>query len=208
MAKRLTSPGIFAAILLIAGCTASAGRPPVPSPPGAAAFSMAVTPAPGATASPRTAEDVPADPPAGCHVTVPGDPAFVPPKPYRKSPPALYHAAWYGSDRLWTMVDLGGEVWAALPHDSQGFSQKTFWWSKDFDLPHELQPAITVVGRRLDVPGPTFSAGDPGTNGFRAFDDIGEFMLVGVDVPTPGCWQITATYRGADLSVVVWVDDD
>lgn len=208
MAKRLPVPGILAAVLLIAGCTAGAGWSPVPPPPDASSSSGAVTPTPGATASLLPAEEVPADPPAGCHVTVPGDPAFVPPNPYRKTPPALSHAAWYGTATLWTMVDLDGEVWHGPPYDGQGFGQKTFWWSKDFDLPNELQPAIRVVGRRLDVPGPTFSAGDPGTNGFRAFDDIGEFMLVGVDVPTPGCWQITATYRGTDLSVVVWLDDD
>jgi hypothetical protein len=32
-------------------------------------------------------------------------------------------------------------------------------------------------------------------------------MLIGVAVPTTGCWRITATYRGATLSYVAWVGD-
>jgi hypothetical protein len=32
-------------------------------------------------------------------------------------------------------------------------------------------------------------------------------MLVGVEIPTAGCWQITASYRDAVLSYVVSVTD-
>jgi hypothetical protein len=32
-------------------------------------------------------------------------------------------------------------------------------------------------------------------------------MLVGVYVPTPGCWEITGEYRGEKLSFVVWVKE-
>jgi len=30
-------------------------------------------------------------------------------------------------------------------------------------------------------------------------------MLVGVDIPTIGCWEITGRYAGHTLSFVVWV---
>ena len=203
-----------AATVLAGGCAARSGGPASPS-----GGADQTTAAGGqATASPSSgpsqpvkelpSEDVPAIPPASCAVTRPGHPPFRAPKPYRPTPPAYYREAWYGSDRLWTTVLQGGEIWRALPHDATGFSQKTFWWSKEFDLTKEEQPKISVVGRRLDVVGPTFSAGNPGTNGFKAFDNIGEFMLVGVSVPTPGCWEITATYRAAALSIVVWIDND
>ena len=33
-------------------------------------------------------------------------------------------------------------------------------------------------------------------------------MLVGIEFPTPGCWQMTAEYRGAVLSLVVWIKDE
>jgi hypothetical protein len=34
----------------------------------------------------------------------------------------------------------------------------------------------------------------------------GSFMLVGVDFPTTGCWQVTGAYKGETVSFVVWVD--
>jgi hypothetical protein len=132
------------------------------------------------------------------------EPAFRAPRPYPETPPAYYQAAWYGTAHLWTMLDRDGELWHDLPEDSSGFSQKTFWWSIDWPFRTEPEPAITVTGQRLDDPG-SFRFGDPGTN---ASADFGTAMLVGVEVPTAGCWQITGTYRGASLSFVAIVLDN
>jgi hypothetical protein len=60
------------------------------------------------------------------------------------------------------------------------------------------------MGQQLDGSG-VFTAGSPGTN---AGADFGMAMLVGFDVPAPGCWRITATYREATLSYVVRAIDD
>lgn len=139
---------------------------------------------------------------ASCAVTKPIS-AFVPPPPYLASPPDYYRSAWFGSAALWTMLNVDGEVWNAssLPH-GQGLSQKTFWWSAEWSLNTEPAPPITVVGTRLDGPGSfRFS---PGTN---ASADFGTAMLVGVEFPTPGCWQVTGRYRDALLSYVVWIKD-
>ena len=57
------------------------------------------------------------------------------------------------------------------------------------------------MGRQLDGPG-RFTSPAHGTN---AGADFGSAMLMGIDVPTAGCWQITATYRKASLSYVAWV---
>ena len=35
--------------------------------------------------------------------------------------------------------------------------------------------------------------------------DIGSAMLVGIDIPAAGCWEITGQYKGTTLSFVVWV---
>jgi hypothetical protein len=103
------------------------------------------------------------------------------------------------------MLDHDGEVWAqsALPHGPGGLTQKTFWWSADRSPQDDLVPAITVTGTWLDGPG-TFEFG-PGTN---ASADFGPAMLVGVEFPTAGCWQLTGRYRDAVLSYVVWITDD
>jgi hypothetical protein len=100
------------------------------------------------------------------------------------------------------MLHHSGEVWIGLPRRSDGhLTQKTFWWSADFDVNHELQPAITVSGQQLDGEG-QFVTPAPGTN---AQADFGSAMLTGIDIPTPGCWEITAAYRRATLSYVAWV---
>jgi len=62
---------------------------------------------------------------------------------------------------------------------------------------------MTVEGTRLDGDG-TFRFG-PGTN---ASADFGTAMLVGIEVPTAGCWRLTATYRDRYLSYVVLVGGD
>lgn len=141
---------------------------------------------------------------AHCDVTRP-IPRFAAPSPYPESPPAYYESDWFGSRALWTMLDRDGEVWAqsSLPHGPGGLTQKRFYWSADRIPQDDLNPAITVTGTRLDGPG-TFEFG-PGTN---ASADFGPAMLVGVEFPTPGCWQLTARYRDAELSDVVLITDD
>jgi hypothetical protein len=138
--------------------------------------------------------------PATCDVTVPS-PTFVPPGPNPPSPADA--SAWYGTPALWTMLDRSGTTWAHLPTSPDGLTQKTFWWSTDWVPEADPEPAITVVGTQLDGTG-TFTAG-PGTN---AVTEAGTAMLVGVTVPTAGCWRLDATYLDATLSIVVDVKGD
>lgn len=135
------------------------------------------------------------NPAEACAVTRP-DPPFAAPSPYPASAPDD-DAAWYGSPQLWTMLALEGAVWE-LPQ----LVEKTWWWSAAWDSGREPEPPITVSGTRLDGPG-TFTAG-PGTNATSP-DLGGEAMLVGVEFPSAGCWQVTAEYREATLSIVVLI---
>lgn len=107
---------------------------------------------------------------------------------------------WYGTPALWTNLPADG-VWSALPHDKAGFVQKTVFWRERFDAASEPKPALTVSGHRLDASAPKFSFSDA-THGF---DETGDFMLIGISIPTEGCWKITAKYKDASLSYVVLV---
>lgn len=78
---------------------------------------------------------------------------------------------------------------------------KTFWWSENFEL---MKPGITVTAEHLDGIAPIVKAGGPGTNG--SHPDLGDFMLVGVELPATGCWKLTAEYKGATLSYVMWAE--
>jgi len=197
--------GLATIACLIAGCSGigSGGRPagqPANAPPADASTGATFTSA-SAGPSPRPSlARLPDVPPPSCRLTKP-TPAFAAPPPAPRQPPASYHAAWFGTAALWTMLRRGGEVWAGLPQDADGFGQKTFWWSARWDVNSELQPAISVTGRRLDEQG-SFSTSGLGTN---AGADFGVAMLIGVTVPTAGCWRLTGTYRGVTLSYVVWV---
>jgi hypothetical protein len=59
-----------------------------------------------------------------------------------------------------------------------------------------------VSGSRIDGSAPRLRA-STATNAFA--DDIGSSILVGVDIPSTGCWEITGQLKGTYLSFVVWV---
>jgi hypothetical protein len=157
---------------------------------------------PSATAEVPTAEVLPHDSPASCPITQPPEAAFVPPSPYPAAPPERYvNEFWYGSPELWTMLGTEG-TWYALPQDKNGYSQKVFWWSKDFAVSENPYPAFTVILEQLDVKSAPLVAAEKATN---ASADFGTAMLTGVEIPALGCWKITGKYADAELSFVVWV---
>jgi hypothetical protein len=148
------------------------------------------------------AEIVADEPPTSCPITQAPEVAFVPPEPYPPEPPARYaDEFWYGTPELWTMLGTGA-TWNGLPLDKQGYTQKIFWWSQDFNVKEDPFPAFTVILERLDVPSAPIIAAEKATN---AFADFGTAMLTGVELPTLGCWKITGQYQEAELSFVVWI---
>lgn len=139
---------------------------------------------------------------ASCPVTQPPKPSFVPPAPYPTVPPALYRDQfWYGTPALWTMLGPDGS-WEGLPYGDRTYSQKVFWWRRHND---ESQPQLTVTGKRIDGPAPPLVSS---IANYGSRDDIGLFIVVGIGIPTPGCWEIAGHGAGADLSFVVWVPGD
>jgi hypothetical protein len=199
--------GVAVAVLAVIALGRLAPAGPAAGPGGApagAAASPTSSPAAVAGSSPARRSTGPigsATTAVACDPTRP-KPAFRAPRPALATPPADYHSSWFGTARLWTMLDAGGETWRHLPPSAAGLAQKTFWWSSDWAPRDEPEPAMTVTGRRLDAPG-SFSFG-PGTN---ATADFGTAMLVGIDVPATGCWEITGRYRTATLSFIVSVED-
>lgn len=136
-----------------------------------------------------------------CPVTTP-NPAFVAPAPYPAFPPDDSRA-WIGTSELWTMLDLEGEVEAA-ENASFPIGLKTFWWSSNWaGMRQEPQPNLTVIATRLD--GDESVRAEQATN--AATGSLGgEAMLAGIELPSPGCWRLTAEYGGAELSYVLFVE--
>ena len=93
-------------------------------------------------------------------------------------------------------------IWYALPHDKDGYSQKVFWWSQNFDVTKDPYPAFRVTRERLDLKSSPIVVAEEATN---ASADFGTAMLTGVAIPALGCWKITGQYQKTELSFVVWV---
>jgi hypothetical protein len=133
-----------------------------------------------------------------CPVTQPQQPPFTPPID------ATYEGRfWYGTPALWTSLPDDG-IWWGLPKDDNGYVQKTVFWREGFVALEEPNPELTVSGRRLDGSAPTFSFSDA-THGW---DDDSNFMLLGISIPTLGCWEITADYHDLQLIYIVKVMEE
>jgi hypothetical protein len=183
---------------LLAGCAPRAAAAPdevrALENPTATEFAERPTPIPSITP-----EVVPHDPPASCPITVPQDPPFTPPAPYDSL--GFEGEFWYGSNSLWTAVRQDG-IWAGLPLNPGGYTQKVFWWREGYVWTEEPEPALTMTAERLDAPAPLFMS-SKATNAYAS--DIGSAILSGVGLPSLGCWKITGTYGNSELSFVVWV---
>jgi hypothetical protein len=134
--------------------------------------------------------------PKACAVTRPSEHPFAPPRPFL----ANRGINWFGTDRFWTLLPTNG-IW--------GQGEKTFWFREDWShyhrwIPDEIAMKLTITARRLDAPTPPpeISAGPTFNRDWKAF------MLGGISLPTPGCWEITGRYEDAVVQFVVWVVPD
>jgi hypothetical protein len=133
---------------------------------------------------PATAEDS-----GNCPKTIPSDDLLAAPFPSSNR--------WYGSETLAVMLPMEG-MWRGLGSRYR-FRDKLFLWSSGFKP--GLESNLKVSARRLDGTGAEGVISPP-TNA-HAPDLGGWTMLVMVEFPSPGCWEITGEYLGQTLSFVV-----
>jgi hypothetical protein len=151
--------------------------------------------------------------PLACPVTQAPVPSFVPPPPNLETPRAGSipgagpHSFWFGSPRLWTSLPDGGTWRCYRSAGSTRCFEKTLWWQQGWPASdaHKV-PRLTVTARQLDgdaksVPETT----SEGLTGSPAHPEIGAFFVVGVQVPTPGCWEISGKLGDQELSFVIRV---
>jgi hypothetical protein len=134
--------------------------------------------------------------PDSCPVTKASARPFIPPWPYDAEP--YPGGSWFGTDRLWIAPPEDG-TWTGLGHYTPidpTFRQKMQWWRQGYDYRTEPQPKLKVTGKRLDAPAPPLMAEASNVAGPKPS------MMVGMNFPTLGCWEITGHYEGDELTFV------
>jgi hypothetical protein len=133
-----------------------------------------------------------------CAVTTAPDPPFVPPAPYSRY--AGENSFLYGTDSLWTIVSRPSE-WK-LGRDGA----KLPYFRRGYDYMKEMDPHLTLVGRRLDAAAPLVRS-DGASGGMAKGSDLaGMFMVTSLDIPEAGCWEISAHYQNQTLTYTVRVE--
>jgi|ERR1051326_7340157 hypothetical protein len=128
-----------------------------------------------------------------CQTTLP-IPSFTPPSGYpQDSSPGTF---WYGTPKLWTHLSADG-IWKG--NGSGGsYVTKLVFWRQGFDWRTERNPNFVVTARRLDGGAPAVVL----THARPVFITTDHpAMMVGLTVPTAGCWNISAYYGGTQSSL-------
>ena len=138
-----------------------------------------------------------------CPVTKPPAQPFVPPPPpyWTEHNPDQF---WYGSESLWTLLGISG-IWN-IKHNvleaQGGYRTKLTYWRQGFNWRNEAKPKLMVTAKRRDREASPVAA-DPAHTVFVTTERPG--MMTGIDMPSTGCWELTAQYGGHRLSFVVSV---
>lgn len=116
--------------------------------------------------------------------------------PTHDPPPGETTNAWYvGNGKIWAGVWPGGVI-LARPSDMQpdgSISMKFPFWRAAPGGP------LALSGRRLDAPAGPASAVIPSGYGYSGF------QATGLNFPSPGCWELTATAGSETLTFVTEV---
>lgn len=140
------------------------------------------------------ASDTPADAATSCPRTITSGEVFSKPFPTSDN--------WYGSESLAVILHPNGYWWGMGPQ--LNYRDKLYWWSYGFRPGSEVH--LHITGRRVDGNAPPASISR--ASSAYAPDLGGWAMLVAVEFPNAGCWEISGEYLGQRLTFVVEVADD
>jgi len=114
-------------------------------------------------------------------------------------PGSMFPAAtnWFGTDALAVLVNGDGRWFGLGP--KYDYRDKLWWYSAAFQPGMESQMKVTA--RRLDGDSP--AARISRTTNAQGMAGGGWAMLMLVEFPRAGCWELTGEFQGQRLSFVV-----
>ncbi len=112
--------------------------------------------------------------------------------------------AWYGSNLLAAAIPRTG-TWHGMGK-AANYRNKFWWWREGFSGADEPKPDLEITALRLDGEHQRFVVRDA-TNGSGINGDWSA-MLVGMEFPSDGCWELRGRYnQREELVIVVHVRD-
>jgi hypothetical protein len=176
---RVMSRSLVLALLLVA-CSPSGIATPTNSP-----VSSSASPEPSPTSPPsRTAPEA-----AGCPVTLPASSWIADLKGLNPLPAARF--SWYG-ERTVLAVDLPIDGVYRINAENPNLGAKVAWY-------RYLAGAVDISARRVDG-----SGADIKTKTIDGYGPTG-FNPSNVEFTSEGCWQVTGSLQGHDLTFVIFV---
>lgn len=115
---------------------------------------------------------------------------------------ATSRVAWFGSDSFAVRLARDG-VWRGMGRE-RDFFDKLFWHVAGFRP--GMEDKFSVSGRLLNDDKSSSSPLFDGATNAR-LDHIGWSVLTGLGFPATGCWEVTGSFKGQDLTFVVSVEE-
>lgn len=110
---------------------------------------------------------------------------------------------WVGSPALAAQVPESGH-WTGMGPD-HNYRDKWWLWREGFDAYQESKPELFVFAKKLDTEAQSFSLPHATTGIYGPSHDRRHRILTLLEFPEPGCWEVNATYQGAELQFVFLV---
>lgn len=141
--------------------------------------------------------------PVNCRVTLPADGVFEPPSTV-SVPSRTPDRFFFGNAGLWTVLPADGILRGSGPEKPGDFAyhDKSLWLRTHAPFLEQDGP-VSLEGKRLDGPGPSFIATYDGTS-YPGEDGIA-VIVMGMNVPVFGCWELTGHYKDQDVTFTIWV---
>jgi hypothetical protein len=123
---------------------------------------------------------------------------------------AMRSVSWYGTDALWTELSVEGK-WTMRDNvlNGKGYRTKLVFWRRGFDWRKEPEPKLIITGKRLNGEAPSLTESHASAvfiSGRNASGMMPPGMMTMIDIPTVGCWELTAHYGGHTLAFIVSVE--
>lgn len=101
---------------------------------------------------------------------------------------------WVGNGKLAARVPRDG-LWTAMG-PQYNYRDKWWWWKEEYRAKVDA-PNLVITATRLDQPSQVVVR-----NATNAYGPGWDAMLVGMEFPSPGCWEVVGRYHDEELRFV------